>query len=102
MNTDKKLQSIEKKADELQEKIENESIAMHLLREQKKSAKRWFVVWLITFLTLLGIVAGILYLFFTSDIKIVSQDGTGINNFIGNDGDIYNGATSDYNKTKKS
>lgn len=95
MNTDKKLQSIEKKADELQEKIENESIAMHLLREQKKSAKRWFVVWLITFLTLLGIVAGILYLFFTSEIEytntsIVADNGTA--NYIGNDGDIINGS----------
>ena len=67
--------------------------------------KRWFVAWLITFLLLVGCVAGFIY--YESQWEVVSttevtQENTdGYNNYIGNDGDIYNGKT-DYQNNENS
>ena len=76
------------------QKVE-ESLAMRLVQDTRKQSKRWFIAWLITFLTLLSVLSGIVYIVLTSDIAIdnIMQDGYGVNNYIGNDGDIYHGAT---------
>lgn len=76
------------------QKVE-ESLAMKLLQDTRKLSKRWFVAWLVTFLALLIVIGGIVYIVLTSDIsvKTITQDGNGVNSYIGNDGDIYNGAT---------
>ena len=76
------------------QKVE-ESLAMKLLQDTRKHSKRWFVAWLVTFLALLIVIGGIVYIVLTSDIsvKTITQDGNGGNSYIGNDGDIYNGAT---------
>lgn len=85
-------------ANEGKKKVE-ESLAIRILHDVKKQSKRWFIAWIVTFLTLLAVLGGVLYFVLTSDISVessevtVSQDGNGINNYIGQNGDITNGAT---------
>nr|DAG64771.1 MAG TPA: hypothetical protein [Caudoviricetes sp.] len=77
------------------QKVE-ESLAMKLLQDTRKLSKRWFVAWLVTFIALVGVIGGIVYIILTSDIAV---ENVGINtdngtvNYIGNDnnGDIDNG-----------
>lgn len=80
-------------AEKGKQKVE-ESLAMRLVQDTRKQSKRWFVAWLVTFLALLAVLSSIVYIVLTSDIAIdnIMQDGYGINNYIGNDGDINNGA----------
>lgn len=83
----------QKIADEGKEKVE-ESLAMAALRECKAQAKRWFVAWALTFILLLSVIGGIVFIVLTSDIRQSDVDLTadnGIANYIGNDGDISNG-----------
>ena len=82
-------------AEKGKQKVE-ESLAMRLVQDTRKQSKRWFVAWLVTFLTLLAVLCGIVYIVLTSDIKAenvgINADN-GIANYIGNDnsGDIENG-----------
>ena len=77
------------------QKVE-ESLAMKLLQDTRKLSKRWFVAWLVTFIALVCVIGGIVYIVLTSDIAV---ENVGINtdngtvNYIGNDnnGDIDNG-----------
>ena len=80
-------------AEKGKQKVE-ESLAMRLVRDTRKQSKRWFIAWLVTFLAFLGVLSGIVYVVLTSNISVknITQDGYGINNCIGNDGDISNGA----------
>lgn len=80
-------------AEKGKQKVE-ESLAMRLVQDTRKQSKRWFVAWLVTFLTLISVLSGIVYFALTSDIAIdnIEQDGYGVNNYIRNDGDINNGA----------
>ncbi len=83
----------QKIAEEGKEKVE-ESLAMAALRECKAQAKRWFVAWAFTFILLLSVIGGIVFIVLTSDIRQSDVDLTadnGIANYIGNDGDISNG-----------
>ena len=76
------------------QKVE-ESLAMRLVQDTRKQSKRWFIAWLVTFLTLLSVLSGILYMVLTSDISVNDIDqtvsGNGYANFVGNNGDIGNG-----------
>ena len=76
------------------QKVE-ESLAMRLVQDTRKQSKRWFIAWLVTFLTLLAVLSGILYMVLTSDISVNDIDqtvsGNGYANFVGNNGDIGNG-----------
>ena len=85
-------------AEKGKQKVE-ESLAMRLVQDTRKQSKRWFVAWIVTFLALLGVLSGIVYFALTSDIEVdnIEQDGYGVNNYIGNDGDINNGATNTKN-----
>lgn len=76
------------------QKVE-ESLAMQLVKNYGVQAKKWFIAWLITFIALIGFIGGAVYYFTTTEFSIVEQtvDGDGTNNFIGRDGDIYNGQT---------
>ena len=76
------------------EQVKEQSFAMELLKDFKKQNKRMFIVWIITFLTLIGVTCYTIYL--TSDIGVIEETITqenenGYNNYIGNDGDITNG-----------
>ena len=68
------------------QKVE-ESLAMRLVQDTRKQSKRWFIAWLVTFLTLLIVIGGIVYIVLTSDIsaKTITQDGNGVNSYIGNE-----------------
>ena len=82
-------------AEKGKQKVE-ESLAMRLVQDTRKQSKRWFIAWLITFLALLAILSGIVYVVLTSDIMAESvgiNSDNGIANYIGNDnsGDIENG-----------
>ena len=81
-------------AEKGKQKVE-ESLAMRLVQDTRKQSKRWFVAWLVTFLTLLAVLSGIVYVVLTSDIPVhdVEQtaSGNGYANFVGNNGDIENG-----------
>ena len=76
------------------QKVE-ESFAMRLVQDTRKQSKRWFIAWLVTFLTLLAVLSGILYMVLTSDISVNDIDktvsGNGYANFVGNNRDIDNG-----------
>ena len=85
-------------AEKGKQKVE-ESLAMRLVQDTRKQSKRWFIAWLVTFLALLGVLSGIVYVVLTSNISVknITQDGYGINNYIGNDEDISNGAKNTNN-----
>ena len=38
-----------------------ESLAMRLVQDTRRQSKRWFVAWLVTFLSLLAVLSGIVY-----------------------------------------
>ena len=46
------------------QKVE-ESLAMKLLQDTRKQSKRWFVAWLVIFLTLLAVLSGVVYIVLT-------------------------------------
>lgn len=93
--------SIKEDIEKVQQKvnvIEEQSFAMELLHQSKKTNQRLFVVWLVTFIAFIGLLGYTIYLL--NDIGVetttqeVSQENTdGTNNFVGNDGDIINGKT---------
>lgn len=82
-------------AEKGKQKVE-ESLAMRLVQDTRKQSKRWFIAWLVTFLALLAVLSGIVYVVLTSDItteNVGINADDGIANYIGNDnsGDIENG-----------
>ena len=85
-------------AEKGKQKVE-ESLAMRLVQDTRKQSKRWFVAWLVTFLALLAVLSGIVYVVLISNVSVknITQDGYGVNNYIGNDGDINNGAKNTNN-----
>lgn len=93
--------SIKEDIEKVQKKvnvIEEQSFAMELLHQSKKTNQRIFIVWLVTFTAFIGLLGYTIYLL--NDIGVetttqeVSQENTdGTNNFVGNDGDIINGKT---------
>lgn len=44
------------------EKLKEESVAMELLKDVRKKNKRLFVIWIVTFLTLVGVACYVFYL----------------------------------------
>ena len=51
--------------------MENESLAYELLSDMKKSNKRMFIVWIITFLALIGVTCYTIYLL--NDIEYTEE-----------------------------
>ena len=81
------------------EQVKEQSFAMELLQDQRKQNKRLFIIWIITFLTLIGVTCYTLYLLndisYVEETTITQENEDGYNNYIGNDGDIINGKTND-------
>jgi capsular polysaccharide biosynthesis protein len=77
--------------------MEEKSLAWELLQDTKKANKRMFLIWIITFLTLIAVTCYTIYLL--NDIgtveettqEVSQQNESGNNNFVGNDGNIING-----------
>lgn len=63
--------------------------------------RRWFIAWLITFVLFIGCIAGFIWYesqfedAVTTTTEITQENENGYNNFIGEDGDIYNGKADD-------
>lgn len=53
-------------AEKGKQKVE-ESLAMRLVQDTRKQSKRWFVAWLVTFLALLAVLSGIVYVVLISE-----------------------------------
>jgi hypothetical protein len=94
--------SIKEDIEKVQKKvnvIEEQSFAMELLHQSKKTNQRLFIVWLVTFIAFIGLLGYTIYLLndigtIETTTQEVSQENTdGTNNFVGNDGDIINGNT---------
>ena len=107
------LQNIKSELDDIKEKIEHnytninknrESItqntgALALLHTLNSNSNKYFIIWIITFIALLGSVGFNIYLLNeyskVETLESVEQSNdSGDNNFIGRDGDI-NGNTKD-------
>ena len=64
--------------------------ATSVIQQAEKSAKRWFVAWLITLAALVGTNAAWIYVF--NYYEYVTQDGEGYNYYNSEiDGDVENG-----------
>ena len=76
------------------EEIQEESFAMELLKDARKTNKRQFIVILVIlgmFTCLLGYMIWLLNDISTEETIITQDNKDGYNNYIGNDGDINNG-----------
>lgn len=77
------------------EELKHESFAHEILRDYKKQNKRLFVIWLITFIALVGMVGYTVYLLNDIGVEetttVTQENESGHNNYIGNNGDITNG-----------
>lgn len=67
--------------------------ATEIIEQSKRTVKRWFVAWIITFVALIG--TNLYWINQFNSYDYVSQDGEGINNInTGDQGDLDNGAES--------
>ena len=58
MNLREDVEEMKKQVEEVQE----HSFAMELLRDQRKQNKRLFIIWVITFLALIGVSCYLIYI----------------------------------------
>ncbi len=78
------------------QEVKNQSFAMDLLNDYKKQNKRLFVIIIILIIAFMGLLAYTIFLL--NDIGVVEttteveQSDAENNNYIGNNGDIINGA----------
>lgn len=89
------------KGEEKKEIEQEESLAMTLLKEYSAQAKKWFTICMVILSMWLATIAGFIWYLYQYDYEVSetaieqsAPDG-GVNNFIGNDGDILNGETKD-------
>lgn len=96
--------SIKEDIEKVQKKvnvIEEQSFAMELLHQSKKTNQRIFIVWLVTFIAFIGLLGYTIYLLNdisnveTTTQEVSQENSDGTNNFVGNDGDIINGDAKD-------
>ena len=63
--------------------------AVEVIEQSKRSAKRWFIAWIITLAALIG--TNMAWLYVMNSYEYVYQDGEGQNNYNHNiDGDVEN------------
>lgn len=80
---------------------QSDSFAMELLKGYSAQAQRWFITCLIVifmWLSTIGIFIWYLNQYDYESITTTVESETGVANYIGNDGDIYNG--ENYSKEK--
>lgn len=78
-------------------KLQEQSLALELLKDYKKQNKRQFVIILVIlgmFTALLGYTIWLLNDISVETTEVTQDTNNGNNNFIGNDGDITNGETN--------
>lgn len=90
------IMAVKKELEEVKEK----SFALELLQDQRKANKRMFIIWLITFIALVGVSVYTVYLLndigtIETTTEVDQSNSDGYNNYIGNDDDIVNGKAKD-------
>lgn len=90
------IMAVKKELEEVKEK----SFALELLQDQRKANKRMFIIWIITFIALVGVSIYTVYLLndigtIETTTEVDQSNSDGYNNYVGNDGDIINGKTKD-------
>lgn len=69
-------------------------LAVEVIEQSKRNAKRWFVAWLVTLAALIGTNAAWIYV--AQSYEYISQDGSGQNNInTGTQGDITHGTENE-------
>ena len=68
------LSDIERKLEELDNKLENNTLAMEMLKELKKSAKRWFILTITFALLFFATVIGVLI--YESQFETITEETT--------------------------
>ena len=82
---------------------EQTSFAMELLKGYSSQAKRWFIACMVILVLWFSTIGAFVWYLnqydFESYETIIEQDASdgGDTNYIGNDGDIYNGVSENYN-----
>lgn len=62
-----------------------------IMARMERVNKRWFIAWLITFILLCCCVGGFIwYESSYEDVVVTQENSDGVNNYVGNDGSIYN------------
>lgn len=72
------------------EEVKEKSLAMELLQDARRTNKRLFIIWLVTFIAFIGLLGYTIWLLndigTEETIEEVTQDNeSGYNNYIGND-----------------
>lgn len=71
------------------EEVKNESFASEILRDYKKTNKRIFAIWIITFIAFVGLLCYTIYLL--NDIGTIETTTQEVNNIDSIDGSVING-----------
>lgn len=93
--------SIKEDIEKVQEKvnaIEEQSFAMELLQDAKKTNKRLYIILIVVLCMWSATIGYLVYVLNdtgTIETTRVEQSDAGSNNYIGNDGEIINGNTKD-------
>ena len=107
MNIDKDIENLQRKIEHNAGKIENNAQriqqntgALEILKAFKSDSNKFFIMWIVTFVALLCSLGYIVYMLNDTMViettEQVSQENSGgDNNYIGNDGEISYGETSD-------
>lgn len=56
-----------------------EYFATEVIEQSKRTAKRWFAIWLITFIAL--VTTNTVWIYVFNSYEYVQQDGSGVNNY---------------------
>lgn len=81
---------MEEKTNPKQWKDLEEYFATEVIEQSKRTAKRWFAIWLITFIAL--VTTNTVWIYVFNSYEYVQQDGNGVNNYHTDiDGDLENG-----------
>lgn len=95
------IDKMDKKIKKQSQKIEETSFAYELLKDQRKTNKRQFIIILV--ILILWFITGIYLVYVLNDVgviettnqEVMQENESGDNNFIGNDGDIIYGKAKD-------
>lgn len=96
MNIKSEKEEIDNIRNEVHE-LQEQSLALELLKDYKKQNKRQFIIILVIlgmFTALLGYTIWLLNDISVETTEVTQDTSNGNNNFIGNDGDITNGETN--------
>lgn len=81
------------KVENKMKRIEEESLAMELLKDARKTNKRMFIIWIVTFIILIGVTCYTIWLLNDiSNVEATTQEVSDIETIGGsvvNNGDVY-------------